>query len=39
MQNTNLELILFTITASIVILSTVTFVVFIIYKIVKPQCM
>jgi signal transduction histidine kinase len=32
MQNTNLELILFTITASIVILSTVTFVVFIIYK-------
>ena len=32
MQNTNLELILFTITASIVILSTVAFVVFIIYK-------
>ena len=32
MQNTNLELILFTITASIVILSTVAFIVFIIYK-------
>lgn len=32
MQNTNLELILFTITASIVILSTVIFILFIIYK-------